>query len=154
MNGSDWPVLYTGRIDWDGPGAGNGASVHVTKVSEPKPDRPPLHVGEALSDYTPHELLIAALLNCYLDTFIAIVSKHTLPIESFSCSAEGTLEPPAEKEIPRLTKVVLRPVVKVAAGTDEKTRKRIGTYLRRGEQFCYVRNALTTDVSVEETVAE
>ena len=154
MSATEWPVLYTGRIDWDGPGKGVAASVHVNKVSEPKPDRAALHVGEGPGDYTPHELLIAALLNCYMDTVLAIVSKHTLPIESFTCAAEGTLEPPAEKEVPRLTKVVLRPVVKLTAGTPDKVRDRIATYLRRGEQFCFVRNALTTDVSVEETVSE
>ncbi|MGE0434834.1 MAG: OsmC family protein [Planctomycetota bacterium] len=152
MSESEWPVLYSGRISWDGPGHDKDAGVAVSKTAAPKPDRAPIPVGEGATRFSAHELLISALMTCYMDTFLAIVGKHTLPIESFTCAAEGTLEPPGEKEVPRLTKVVLRPVVKVAADTPQKTRDRIATYLRRGEQFCYVRNALTTEVSVEPTV--
>ncbi len=157
---SDWPKRFTGEITWQGTaGSGNLGQIGTAQVGAPQTpnrppmfsDSPPLSGGDPLR-LSPEDMVIGGLLACYMQTFLAIVRKHDLPITGFRCTAEATVEPPAEGEVPRITKIDLRPVAILTPTADDKAKKRITTYLEKGEKYCYIAQSLTAEKTVTVTL--
>ena len=131
---------YQTTISWAG--ARNGLL-----RSEGKPDlqvsSPPEFSGEA-GKWTPEDMFVAALNICTMATFLAFAERKGLPLEAYSCDAEGQLEF-AEGSY-RFTKVVLRPRVSVKSAEFVEPAKAL---LESAHKKCLIANSIRSEVVIE-----
>jgi peroxiredoxin-like protein len=97
--------------------------------------------------WSPETLLVAAVADCYILTFRAVARASKLSWVSLECRVEGTLD--KVDRTMRFTQLVVRPTLRVPAGTDEERAQRV---LARAEQSCLVTNSLTAESSLSATV--
>jgi organic hydroperoxide reductase OsmC/OhrA len=103
-------------------------------------------LGDA-SALNPEQLLLLAASSCQLLSFLARAARMRLEVTGYEDQAEAEMDmddPPA-----RITRIVLRPRIEVAAGTDEgKVRKAV----ERAHGDCFVANSLTSEMTIEPTI--
>lgn len=113
----------------------------------------------------PEQLLLAAASSCQLLSFLALAAAAGLDVTAYDDDAEALLAaagPPADSadrpDLPdrpdtaerrRISRIVLRPRVCVAAGTDAD---RVLTLLQTAHEQCYIANTLNAEVVLEITV--
>jgi len=139
---------FTGTAVWsaDQPGAEQGN--HTVTFA----DRDSLSMSSApqyRGDPTrlnPEELLTAAVVSCQLLTYLALARRAEVPVVRYEDSPVATLAI-AEKKM-RITEVLLRPRITLAAGTDvEKARALID----RAHDGCFIANSVRCEVRIEPT---
>ena len=115
---------YAARLVWTGGVAGgtsNYASYSreyaITIAGKPplKGSSDPQFRGDPAL-YNPEDLLVAALSACHMLTYLAICARRRITVLSYEDEASGTMV--LEGGGGHFTEVTLRPVVRVAAGTD------------------------------------
>ena len=99
--------------------------------------------------WSPEHLLLAAVQTCFLLTLRPIARASQLAFISLDLSATGTVN--RENGITRFTEIVLRPRLKVSAGTD---RERALGILAKSEKHCLVSASLSTPVRLEPEITE
>jgi peroxiredoxin-like protein len=133
---------YRTRMEWRGGRAGDLAS-------EGKPGfrvaSPPEFKGEA-GVWTPEDLLVAAVNGCTMTTFVAFSQRLALPVQSYECDAEGTLEF-AEGSY-RFTGVTLRPRIVVS---DPSALPQVEKALADAHRSCIISNSIRGKVVLEPT---
>ena len=98
-------------------------------------------------DLNPEELFVTALASCQLLTYLALAPRAGVTVLAYEDHPQGTLAI-AERRM-RMTEVLLRPAITVAAGTDEvKARALVET----AHDGCFIANSVTCAVRVEATV--
>ena len=114
--------------------------------------------GSAAADFggdaskpNPEDLLVVALAQCHMLSFLAIAARKRIIVESYEDDAVGFLEkgPVAKPGIQKLwiTRVTLRPRVKFAgAAPDAKT---LGELHHLAHEECFIANSVRTEVNVE-----
>ena len=95
----------------------------------------------------PEQLVVMAAASCQLLSFLAAASRARVDVLSYEDDGEGTL--PAVRPRAGLDLIVLRPVIRVAAGVDEG---RVRHLVEVAHRECFVANSLRTEVRVEPTV--
>ena len=95
----------------------------------------------------PEELLVAAVANCHMLTFLAFCSKKRLTLDSYRDDAVGVLEKNAEGKL-AITRVTLRPVASFAPGV-EVSREELEKLHHRAHEECFIANSVKTEVVVE-----
>lgn len=108
---------------------------------------PPVDFGGPGGYWTPEDLLVGAVANCFIFTFRAVATASGFEWVSLSCEANGTLD--KEGRQIQFTGIALKATLTVAAGTDEEKAKRL---MERAEQACLVTNSLKCPVTLESTV--
>ena len=95
----------------------------------------------------PEQLVVLAAASCQLLSFLAVAARARIDVRRYEDEGDGTMgedDPPM-----RLTSIVLRPTIWVAAGpTDE----RVAHLVEVAHRECYVANSLRTDIRVEPTI--
>jgi len=122
---------------------------HVVSVSG-KPDI----LGSAarvfhgdLERWNPEEMLIAALAQCHLLSYLYVAVANGIVVESYEDSASGVLVTTPDGS-GRFREVVLRPVVTISAG-DPVVAERIHTDANR---LCFIASSVNFPVRHEPTV--
>src|SRR5690349_17200062 len=92
----------------------------------------------------PEQLLVLAASSCQLLSFLAVAARGGVDVVGYEDDAVG--EMPVDLLPQRITRIVLRPRVTVAAGADRDVVERM---LHEAHDQCYIANSLTTDVVVE-----
>ncbi|SDO82797.1 Organic hydroperoxide reductase OsmC/OhrA [Pedococcus dokdonensis] len=144
---------YLARVEWDGStGAGYRAYPRAHTAWAPPAPEPfdlsadPHFRGD--SDLpNPEQLLVVAASSCQLLSFLAVAARGGVDVLAYRDEAFG--EMPDELVPQRITRIVLRPRVQVAAGTDLAGVERM---LHEAHEQCYIANSLTTEVVVEAEV--
>ena len=95
----------------------------------------------------PEQLLVVAASSCQLLSFLAVAAQHKVDVLGYTDSAEGVMDETAEPA--RISRIVLRPVVTVAAGTDPLEVLRLVQLAHDG---CYIANSISSDVQLDVTV--
>ncbi|MBM9467571.1 OsmC family protein [Nakamurella leprariae] len=95
----------------------------------------------------PEQLLLAAAASCQLLSFLALAAVAGVDVLSYSDEAEA--EMPVTREAMRITRIVLRPHIEVAEGTDTE---RVVAMVHQGHDECFIANTLNAEVVVEPTV--
>ena len=95
----------------------------------------------------PEQLLVLAASSCQLLSFLAVAARAGVDVVGYTDDAMG--EMPDDLVPQRITRIVLRPRVQVAAGADPLVVERL---LHDAHEQCYIANSLTTDVVVEPTI--
>ena len=100
----------------------------------------------------PEQLLVLAASSCQLLSFLAVAARAGVDVVSYADDATG--EMPDDLVPQRITRIVLRPRVRVSARAvgadagpvDVATVERL---LHEAHEQCYIANSLTTEVVVE-----
>lgn len=95
----------------------------------------------------PEEAFVASLSSCHMLTFLALCARKHLTVDAYDDDASGTLEKGANGKM-WMAKVILRPSVRFAAGTnvDAETLEQIH---HKSHEECFIANSVTTVVTVE-----
>ena len=112
--------------------------------------------AEAPADYdgpgdawSPEHLLLGAVQSCFLLTLRAVARASKVEFLSVEVDATGTVD--RENGITRFTEIVLRPRLRVPAGTD---RERALHILEKAEKHCLVSASLSTPIRMEPEIQE
>ena len=101
------------------------------------------------SRLNPEQLLVMAASSCQLLSFLALAARKGVSVTAYEDGASGHM--PMDARPVRITRIVLRPRVTVAPGTDHALVERL---LHQGHDECYIANSLTTEVVIEPTIVE
>lgn len=96
----------------------------------------------------PEQLLLAAASSCQLLSFLALAARARIDVLAYEDAA--TAEMPEDQAPMRITRIVLRPRLLVAPGTDVE---RVHRLLERAHETCYVANTLNAEMEIDATVA-
>lgn len=100
--------------------------------------------------WSPEHLFTASINSCFMTTFLAIAENSKLEFNEFSCASEGILEQVEGKFL--MTKVILRPKLRLAPGVDAEKAERV---LQKSEKACLISNSVKAEVVLEtEVLAE
>lgn len=145
--------IYQSSLAWSGStGAGYRAYSRTHQVSTP-----PATAGFEVSADTPfggdsqfvnpEQLLLAAASSCQLLSFLALAARAGVDVVRYEDDAEAVM--PVTRGRMRITRIVLRPRIVVAAGTDLK---QVTDLVSAAHDSCYVANTLTAEVALEPAV--
>jgi organic hydroperoxide reductase OsmC/OhrA len=101
----------------------------------------------------PEQLLVTAAASCQLLSFLAVAARARLDVVAYEDDAEAVM--PTDDRPVRITRIVLRPRITVAAegaaepGTVVARVRRLAEVAHRE---CYIANSLRTEITVEPTV--
>ena len=104
----------------------------------------PVFRGDA-SRYNPEDLLVAALSACHMLTYLHLCADAGITVTEYADDARGTMVETAGTG-GHFTEVVLRPHVRVSAGSDTA----LATQLHeRAHRLCFVANSVNFPVLCE-----
>jgi organic hydroperoxide reductase OsmC/OhrA len=141
---------YRARVEWSGSTGGGyrGYPRAHTAWTPPAPEAFDLSADPQFRGDpdlpNPEQLLVLAASSCQLLSFLAVAARGGVDVRGYRDEASGQM--PASVEPQRITRIVLRPVVTVAPGTDPVLVERM---TREAHEQCYIANSLTTEVVVE-----
>ena len=95
----------------------------------------------------PEQLVLAAASSCQMLSFLALAAQAGIDVVHYEDDAEA--EMPATRERMRITRIVLRPQVVVAAGTELG---RVAELVVAAHDGCYVANSLSTEIVLEPAI--
>jgi organic hydroperoxide reductase OsmC/OhrA len=95
----------------------------------------------------PEQLLVLAAASCQLLSFLAVAARARIDVRDYRDDATATM--PEEPRPMRLSEIVLRPHIELAAGPSEE---RVRHLVEVAHQECFIANSLATPVRVEPTV--
>lgn len=95
----------------------------------------------------PEEAFVASLSSCHMLTFLAICARKRLVVDAYEDDAAGHLEKGPDGRF-WMSRVVLRPQVKFAAGTTVDAATLAGIHHKSHEE-CFIANSVTTNVTIE-----
>jgi organic hydroperoxide reductase OsmC/OhrA len=137
---------YEARLRWRPVGAGVAAGNHFIDFE----GRPAVEVSAApeyRGDPTrlnPEELFVGALASCQLLTYLALARGAGVTVRRYEDRAVGTLAI-ADRKM-RMTEVLLRPRITVAAGSDEGTARGL---VGKAHDGCFIANSVACAVRIE-----
>lgn len=99
--------------------------------------------------WNPEDLLGTALATCHMLTFLALAAKTRTQVLGYEDRAEAVLD--TVEKVTSITEIRLRPVIRVAAGTDALKVKEL---FEKAHKYCFVANSIKSKVVMEPTVVE
>lgn len=108
---------------------------------------PPEKFGGPGDRWSPEDLLVAAVADCFVLSFRAIARASKFDWLSLDCSVEGVLDRP--EKVTCFTGFTVNAVLTVPADTDEARALRL---LDKAEQSCLITNSLSATVHLNPQV--
>ena len=105
---------------------------------------PPQQFGGPGDQWSPEDLLVASVVDCFVLSFRAIARASKFEWTSLSCSATGTLDK-IERSI-EFTAFTIHAQLKIPAESDEGRAQRL---LEKAEASCLVTNSLKAEPHLE-----
>lgn len=93
--------------------------------------------------WSPEHLFTAAVLSCFMTTFLAIAEFSKLEFETFDCNAEGILDKVEGKFL--ITEINLRAKLKI---NDLEKAEKAERVLQKSEAACLISNSIKTKVNL------
>lgn len=110
---------------------------------EPILSAPPVQFGGPGDRWSPEDLLVAAVADCFVLTFRAIARHSKLDWVSLACEVDGTLDKGDGGT--RFTAFAVHAALKVPAGVAEEKAQ---TILEKSEKHCLITNSLSAEVTL------
>ena len=107
----------------------------------------PVEFGGPGDAWSPEELLVAAVADCFILTFRAMARASKLEWSSLSCKASGTLD--KLDKVTQFTQFDLSAELTIPPGIDERKAERL---LQRAEHHCLITNSLKAGSTLATTV--
>lgn len=104
---------------------------------------PPAQFGGPGDQWSPEELMMAAVANCFVLSFRAISKASKVNWLSIRCESEGKLEKVDRKIL--FTQVVTRVNLSIPKGQDVAAAERS---LKKAEETCFITNSMTADAEL------
>ncbi|SHG48072.1 Organic hydroperoxide reductase OsmC/OhrA [Jatrophihabitans endophyticus] len=146
---------FASRLRWSGSTAAGYRGYERTHTVTTPPAAQALQVSAApafLGDEThanPEQLVLAAASSCQLLSFLAEAARAGIEVVDYADDAAAVM--PVTRGPMAITRIELRPVITVAAGTNHEAVERAA---HRGHEQCFIANSLRSEVVVEVTVRE
>ena len=105
---------------------------------------PPKEFGGSGEQWSPEDLLVAAVADCFSLSFKAIATASKFPWTSLSCSATGTLDK-VERSM-QFTAVTIKASLTVPQDADIERAKAL---LEKSEKVCFITNSLKAEKTLE-----
>jgi organic hydroperoxide reductase OsmC/OhrA len=108
---------------------------------------PPVEFGGPGDHWSPEDLLVAAVADCFVLSFRAIAAASKLSWNSLRCDVSGKLDR-VERKI-CFTEMRIKADLSIPADTPADRAKHL---LEKAEQTCFITNSLSAQVHLETTV--
>jgi len=137
---------FQARLVWKKGGEGIAQGNHRIEFD----GKPPLEVSAApqyrgdRSRLNPEELFLASLASCQMLTYLALASRAAVDVLAYEDGAEAVLAI-AEKKM-RVTEVILRPRITIAAGANEAKARSL---VEAAHDGCFIANSVACAVRLE-----
>ncbi len=92
--------------------------------------------------WSPEHLLTAAVVSCFMTTFLSIAENSKLEFTSFDCPAKGKLEQVEGKFL--MTEILMEPTLVITKESDKDRAERI---LQKSEAACLISNSIKSKVT-------
>ena len=92
--------------------------------------------------WSPEHLLTAAVVSCFMTTFLSIAENSKLEFTSFDCPAKGKLEQVDGKFL--MTEILMEPTLVITKESDKERAERI---LQKSEAACLISNSIKSKVT-------
>jgi organic hydroperoxide reductase OsmC/OhrA len=141
------PSTYSCKIRWQGDNRDYETFLRVMDVALPggaKLKAGGAHKIQDLEQTNPEELFAASVGTCMMMTILAVFSKAQIVVTSYEDSPEALLEFVDRRF--RVTKVTLRPRIKLTARVDEEKLKSL---VEKSHANCFVTLSVKSEVLVE-----
>ena len=109
----------------------------------------PAEFGGPGTLWSPEALMAAAVADCFVLTFKSVARASSLPWQTLTCEAVGTLE--RVDRATQFTAFDIRARLEVPPGTDAARAHRL---LEKADQVCLVTNSLRCEVRFEGVVSD
>jgi organic hydroperoxide reductase OsmC/OhrA len=96
------------------------------------------------NQWSPEQLLVAAVESCFLFTLRAVAAASKLEFTALELSGQARLE--RKEGVTRFTEVVLRPTIKIPSGVDSVAMQRA---LEKAKNVCFISASLTAAVRLQ-----
>ena len=93
--------------------------------------------------WSPEHLLTAAVVSCFMTTFLSIAENSKLEFTSFDCPAKGKLEQVDGKFL--MTEILMEPTLVITKESDKERAERI---LQKSEAACLISNSIKSKVTL------
>jgi len=130
--------------------ASSESSSLIQVSSAGKPDLitgPPKEFGGTGAEWSPEDLLVAAVVDCYILSFKAVAKASRLDWISIDCDAVGTLD--KVERLPQFTAFTIKAKLVVPSETDEKELAKAERLLHKAETICLITNSLNVGSELE-----
>jgi organic hydroperoxide reductase OsmC/OhrA len=143
---------YEISVDWTG-NDGDGTKTYksyrrdhtITSAGKPLiPGSSDPHFRGDAARYNPEELLVASLSACHMLWYLHFCSVNQVTVLDYHDAASGLMQE-ADEGSGAFTRVLLKPVVKIAAGDDRETALALHHDAHR---FCFIANSVNFPVEV------
>ncbi len=111
------------------------------------PSAPPREFDGPGDRWSPEDLLVAAVADCFILTFRSIAKMSKLSWEAIECRAEGALD--RVDKVMQFTEIHLFAKLTVNAEADAEKAKQL---MQKAEAVCLITNSLKTKVHLEAEV--
>jgi len=108
---------------------------------------PPTAFGGPGNRWSPEDLLVASVADCFALSFRAIAAASKLSWDRLEVEVEGTLDRVGPKML--FTQFVVRPTLHVPSDVPEH---QPGKVLEKAEKTCLVTNSLNAEIVLEPTI--
>ncbi|AGL19831.1 OsmC family protein [Actinoplanes sp. N902-109] len=146
-------LAHHARIEWDGStGSGYRAYPRAHRAVAPPASAAlelsadPHFRGDA-ELLNPEQLVVLAAASCQMLSFLSLAARKHVDVVGYTDEAVGYLSEDLRKA--SIERIELRPVIRVAAGTDEAFVREL---VVQGHEECYIANSLRTQITIAATV--
>ena len=144
---------YETRLSWSGStGVGwDGYDRAHAATAPPAEQEVRLTTGESHGDpsiLNPEQLLVMSASSCQMLSFLHLAAKARIDVVGYEDDALGVM--PEDDQPLRITEITLRPQITV---TGDASEERIRKLVHTAHEHCFIANSLTSEVSIEPTVA-
>ena len=105
---------------------------------------PPLNFGGSGTDWSPEDLLVAAVADCFVLSFKAIAAASRFDWTDLKCNVTGTLD--KVERLMQFTEFKITATLTIPAGGDADRAQRL---LEKAEHTCFITNSLKAEPVLE-----
>lgn len=127
---------------------GEGAVAVRSEDFAPITTQPPTQFGGVGGAWSPEDLLMAAIADCFCFSFRAISQASKLEWNNLSVTAEGELD--RVERVTKFTKIAIKVSLTLPAGTEEDKAMRL---LEKAESSCLITNSMNAELSLQATIS-
>ena len=110
---------------------------------------PPVQFGGDGKHWSPEELLLAAVADCFILSFKAVATGSNFSWENLTCAVEGVLD--RVEKVNRFTGFTLNVTLTCSVGVDPEKAERL---LEKAKAVCLVSNSLNANFNLASTLVD